>query len=830
VSYWLYSYRGGRVIEFSDILYGRIELPDWIEPFLHLPEFVRLRGVRLSNVDSYQFKDFNGPTRWDHGVAVAALAIRCAKTGGLSETDTVHLALAGLLHDVATPPFGHTAEYVLDNFDHELETQRLLTSVASEHTAPDMPIYMSELPRFRIACRLLSKKLGVPVDADEIARMVTGEGERGYLVAGTLDLDNADNVTRACLYLGLEVDRSVPLRLAEWLAGQSSRPMNLSEIDNPAVQQWVRYRSELYRIFFESSDRELGRQAFLQHLIRRTLLTNISRRQIVWNTDEGLLAAMASVDDDSREWPGLSEMVQRYRLMENTYKVLEIGIDDEDTLRALRLPQAAMWIEQQLSTPELEPFVFVYARRFGGSSQATDLLPPALGVLSVHKLGGEPHYFHFPEWIRAGLPHKIEGKRLRSAIHEVVRRKIPDWVKTRPWLTRTARRDQSAIANLNAVGDWGFRLSKNEGIHAYPATFVHAIPAALINALGLKGELIVDAFGGTGQTAVEVIKSGGRAVSADSNSIATLAARARLTYLSVKERNSLRAISSERLSKARIVEAPKFHLINKWHHRQTIEEICRVKGLIEGQRSDNVKQFLTACLSAILPATTARRGKEHGFFADNTPLSKSQSSPPYQDVFELFTQKIQRNLDIIERLYAFIEANDRSAQHEMERARVVRLDARRAMPEEYGVLAGSVDGIITSPPYLCMADYTLGQRLSYYWLCQSSLEADFSDELGARRLRSNPGQAREKYWEGLSAFAEKAALLLRKGGYLATVLGAPVATAFVDTGDIHDSYDKVLEARGFTQLWKHWRAIHWHRNHGYQRLQRERISVHIFDA
>ena len=66
------------MIEFSDILYGKISLPDWIVPFLRVPEFVRLRGVRLSNVDSFQFKDFNGPTRWDHCIAVAALAVRCA--------------------------------------------------------------------------------------------------------------------------------------------------------------------------------------------------------------------------------------------------------------------------------------------------------------------------------------------------------------------------------------------------------------------------------------------------------------------------------------------------------------------------------------------------------------------------------------------------------------------------------------------------------------------------------------------------------------------------------------------------------------------------------
>ena len=70
------------MIEFADILYGSVRLPDWLLPFLKLPEFLRLRGVPLSNVDSFQFKDFDGQTRWDHGVAVAAgAAMHCAEHG-----------------------------------------------------------------------------------------------------------------------------------------------------------------------------------------------------------------------------------------------------------------------------------------------------------------------------------------------------------------------------------------------------------------------------------------------------------------------------------------------------------------------------------------------------------------------------------------------------------------------------------------------------------------------------------------------------------------------------------------------------------------------------
>src|ERR1700730_12526349 len=189
------------MIEFSDILYGTIRLPDWLSPFLKIPEFVRLRGVRLSNVDSYQFKDLAGPCRWEHCVSVAWLAMKCADRRRMSERDRVQLVLAALLHDVATPPFAHTAEYVLEGFDHEIECQSLLSARTDDDFIAGTPVFAAQLPRFRTTCEQMSKQTKVNVDPDEVAKMVVGDAEYGFLIHGSIDLDNADNVTRACLHM-----------------------------------------------------------------------------------------------------------------------------------------------------------------------------------------------------------------------------------------------------------------------------------------------------------------------------------------------------------------------------------------------------------------------------------------------------------------------------------------------------------------------------------------------------------------------------------------------------------------------------------------------------
>jgi hypothetical protein len=245
-------------------------------------------------------------------------------------------------------------------------------------------------------------------------------------------------------------------------------------------------------------------------------------------------------------------------------------------------------------------------------------------------------------------------------------------------------------------------------------------------------------------------------------------------------------------------------------------------------RNANVRQFALTAFSAILPNTTGRKGKQHGFFADNTPLSAGQEAPPYEDAVAHFTARIVRNLSILERLYASLERDGRQPADELARAKVVQADTRTAKPGDYGIKSNSIAGIITSPPYLCMADYTLGNRLSYEWLFQDRLSVDFSAEIGARRRRGRPALAAEKYFDDMGEFARNAQSLLRQHGYLAIVVGEPLAKAFRGMR-VFDRIDKLLIKQNFSPLWSIDRTIQWHRNHGYERLRTERIAVYRFN-
>ncbi|OWY71616.1 hypothetical protein B7486_08000 [cyanobacterium TDX16] len=811
---------------FADMLYGRIELPEWLAPFLRLPEFLRLRGVRLSNVDSFEFKDFNGPTRWDHGLAVAYLAIVAADRKGLAACERIHLVLAALLHDVGTPPFAHTGEYVIDNFDHETETQLVLAGKHRIDGSGGLPVFASQLPSFQKECEKLTKKMGFRISPDNVSSLVIGEGELGYFIKGTVDLDNADNVTRACLHMGVEVDRSVPIRIARWLGEQSYSP-SLTECSNEAVRKWLGYRDKMYGAFFRSGPEELGRQAFLQHLMRVALDIGVQPASIIRATDDEFLGLVRHQQDDSRGLlrPSMAELVERYKLMETPVLVASAEIEDDEILRTLRIPTAMAWIERSLASPGFEPMLLLSRRRFGITENGESLFPPPLGILHLHKLGSGIKRGQLPVAIRPDVADDVQGRTLMRATNLLFKKRIREWSAEKPWFGGNGRRSATIVENLRAVGDWSFRLSRNESIHPYPSTFVYAIPANLICALGLRGELIVDPFGGTGQTAVEAIRHGGDVVTADTNSIALMVARARLTYLGQVARERLRACEASEIRRLEPSQNPSLEYLEKWFHRNTLEELCQIWSYIGRRRDGTNREFLKVCFSAIITSCTGRRGEQHGYFADNSPLPTGVKAPPYVDAVSLFLGRVRRNLLILERMYIGLEKQERDPVDELTRARVVKVDSVHGLASDFGVKPGSVGGIITSPPYLCMADYTLGLRLSYAWLFPEDFNSDFKRELGTRRSRFRPAAAIEEYLSGMSRFAALAAKLVRKGGFVATVLGEPVSRNFANAG-ITKSIDRMLAEAGFDRIWQIRRRISWHRNHGYARLKWERIAVH----
>jgi hypothetical protein len=187
---------------------------------------------------------------------------------------------------------------------------------------------------------------------------------------------------------------------------------------------------------------------------------------------------------------------------------------------------------------------------------------------------------------------------------------------------------------------------------------------------------------------------------------------------------------------------------------------------------------------------------------------------------------VKKTLNVLLTTYAGFERRGEDPAEALSRVRVVRADASQLKSEQLGLAQHSVGGIVTSPPYLCMSDYTLGQRLSYGWLFPEQMETDFCVEIGARRRRSRPQVAIESYGKAMEGFADSSGELIRPGGFVALVVGSPEASDFKGA-DVLKSLEEAFIGRGFRLVWHKWRPINWHRNHGYQRLKREKLVVFV---
>lgn len=798
---------------FRDVLYGEFRLPEWLAPFTRLPEFVRLRGVRLSNIDSLQYKDFGAAVRYDHGLAVAYLASRAASIGKLSPRDTLVLTLAGLLHDVGTPPFGHTLEIVYGDIDHEVEAWNALGLECSGPSSGFNAV-LGQQPQFRDRVAALIKKTGIEIEPDAVGETINGSGTLGFLIKGSIDLDNTDNVLRGAHYMGLDADGDLALSLVDWLASRDSAPTLDGDLPG-FVRRWMDIRDEYYRLFFDCSSEEMGRQALLQFMVREARRNGLPRERLLKTTDDGLITTLADYGRVlGSQGQLLLDAVRKFQSLEPIVEVLKVDLEQIDLVAGLRTADAADWMETSWRQKGFVPMALVTRRRFPDS-----LKPPgSLFSYPLAKLGLFALYEPKPVQDKK----RSAGALDRGAFAQEVERAI----KEMPWKAVSPDTKEDVRHSLASWGDWSFIGSRNESIHAYPSTFVHAIPNAFIKSLRLSGDLILDPFCGSGVTGFVAANAGCRSVCSDINEIAVLMSRVRNTYLCHETRERLRGLVVHELSIAEPADIPILKNLDKWHHCDTIGELAKIKGYVAGIQCAHERQFLELCFSAILTGTTARRGKQHGWFADNTPLGAGVDAPPYVNAFDLFLTRRDRNLRILESGYAAFQRRGESAEASLARVSVHRASVTAQCPERDGIEPRSAGAVITSPPYLAMSDYSLGQRLSYAWLYPGLMERDFKDEVGARRRRFKAEQALAEYEESMGKFVDYCTACLRSGGFVATVLGEPDPARFGGKSTIK-MVDELFESRRYERIWDAWRPINWHRNHGYERLKREKLTVYV---
>lgn len=262
------------------------------------------------------------------------------------------------------------------------------------------------------------------------------------------------------------------------------------------------------------------------------------------------------------------------------------------------------------------------------------------------------------------------------------------------------------FTTLTPDDDWSFKEKKRSATtalthsyHRYPAKFIPQIVDKLIAEHTKPGDLVADPFGGCGTTLVEAKLSGRRSVGFDINPIAKLITRAKLTPINpeVLERSKVRFLRNyDRYPDKNIAHHERIYY---WFDADTVKELDRIYGAIRRISDGNVRRFYLCAFSHNLKNCSRWLMK-----SIKPTIDKNKTIPVPIDTFMRHLNSMcKKNQEFYDALNAKGSLDTSS--------KVYQVDSTKQWPIE----DGSVDLVVTSPPYVTSYEYADLHQLSLLW-------------------------------------------------------------------------------------------------------------------
>jgi hypothetical protein len=260
--------------------------------------------------------------------------------------------------------------------------------------------------------------------------------------------------------------------------------------------------------------------------------------------------------------------------------------------------------------------------------------------------------------------------------------------------------------------------------HPYPAKLLRHIPYifAQTNRLSRPGDLILDPFCGSGTALLEAILCGRNAIGADSNPLARLISRSK-TVSSPPETIRRRAVSLLARAQRTTGQATTIDVVNVdlWFYPHVQRQLSALKSAIDDERNDHIRSFFRMALSATIKRVSladprlsvpvrlraSQYGEDHWLRAKTETRLRRLKRVNVTREFETVLESNLRRMEDFRRIRVPGVSAD-----------VIACDARdlRQSGCRRSVATGSVDLIITSPPYPGAQKYIRSSSLSLGWL------------------------------------------------------------------------------------------------------------------
>ncbi|MEX2715843.1 MAG: DNA methyltransferase [Candidatus Sigynarchaeum springense] len=323
--------------------------------------------------------------------------------------------------------------------------------------------------------------------------------------------------------------------------------------------------------------------------------------------------------------------------------------------------------------------------------------------------------------------------------------------------------------------------------HPWAAKFIPQIPRYFIERLTKKSDTVYDPFCGSGTTLVEALLLGRNAIGNDINYIASLASKAKTTPLSPEQirriatwRDGILALQKRCLDGAHGGSVEDYtgevHFNNKfhWFDKDVLVVLMQIKKQIESIDDPAIKTFLLAAFSSIVVRVSRQESE--------TRYAAIEKKVEIKDVFDIFLKKLD---DMIQRMRQFAASVDKGNWVQVSQA-----DTRTMST----IPAGSVQLVLTSPPYANTYDYYLYHKLRMY-LLDYDVKHVRENEIGSRNRYSSQKQDIETFLADMQACFDMFHKILKKTGYVVLIMGDSVVAK-----SRHSGLDMITEVANRTKF------------------------------
>lgn len=262
--------------------------------------------------------------------------------------------------------------------------------------------------------------------------------------------------------------------------------------------------------------------------------------------------------------------------------------------------------------------------------------------------------------------------------------------------------------NIPENRDWAFESVRSteqwtHGYHRYPAKFLPDVVRKIIEDYARGSNLIADLFAGCGTTLVEAKVHGISSVGTDINPVAQLITKVKTTALSPialhQAHDALVRLFNE-YNENDYANIKNHDRIDYWFTPSQKAKIAFLYDKVSRlEVNDDIKDFFYVCISHILKNCS-------WWLQTSTKPQKDKEKEP-EDPFKEFCRHCKKMMEWNEKFYNELNENghlDTPCEIHLE-------DARHT-----SIQAGSINAIITSPPYVTSYEYADIHQLTAYWM------------------------------------------------------------------------------------------------------------------